>query len=245
MGSAVSLVEQHFSGDRALLAADCCYSGCLAEVVKARPGPLSYACLTSSSASESSTGNWTFTEGLLGGLGGQSFTDEDSGGTISLQEMADRILGDMAFAEEQLASFVLTGDFNPRMILAPAKPKTHPDIGRRVEAKSEGHWYKALIINAKGDTRKVHYYGWEDTDDEWVTPDLIRDVTPVQYAVGSAVEVRWKGDWYPARVLALRGGVHYIQYDGEGEEWNEWVPSLSAFDLAAERLRVPFYGRRK
>jgi hypothetical protein len=162
---------------------------------------------------------------LLAGLRGQTFTDSDSSLTITLQEMANQILGDMAFAEEQLASFVTTGSFNPKMVLAPARPKPHRDVGRRVEVKSEGEWYKALVINARGESRKVHYYGWEDSDDEWVTPDLIRDVTPVRFGTGSAVEVRWKGDWYPAHVLAQRGGVHYIQYDGEGEEWNEWVAS--------------------
>jgi hypothetical protein len=143
MASLPALIEQHFPGDHALIAADCCYSGCLAGAVTAHRGRVSYACLTSSLASESSTGNWTFTEGLL----------------------------------------------------------------------------------------KVHCYGWEATDDEWVMPDRMRQVTPVEYPAGTAVEVKWKRRWYPAFVQAVQSGIHYIQYDGYDAAWNEWV--------AGKRIRLP------
>lgn len=218
-------VERHFKGSHAVLLADCCYSGCLADAASRRTGPVSYACITSSSSSELSTGNWTFTEALIAGLRGQAFTDSDNSATITLQELAEQIQGDMAFAEEQMASFITTGSFDPHMVLAPARRKPHPDVGRRVEVHSGGDWYKARVIDAKDSTFKVHYYGWEDSDDEWVTPEQIRDVPPVQYRVGERVEVRWKGEWYPAMVLDVRGGVHYICYDGYDEAWNEWVAS--------------------
>jgi hypothetical protein len=225
MAAVPALIDQHFRGSHALLAIDSCYSGNLAASLARRRGPLAYACLTSSSASEMSTGNWTFTETLLAGLRGQAFTDSDDSTTITLRELAEQILGDMAFAEEQLASFVTTAGFDPNMVMAEARRKPNPAVGRRVEVLSDHHWYKARIINARGDQFKVHYYGWEDSDDEWVTADQIRDVTPVQYPVGAAVEVRWKGDWYPAQVLDVRGGVHYIKYDADSDEWNEWVGS--------------------
>jgi hypothetical protein len=38
-----------------------------------------------------------------------------------------------------------------------------------------------------------------------------------------AVEVKWKCSWYPATVLDAHSGIHQIQYDGYGPEWNEWV----------------------
>jgi hypothetical protein len=41
-----------------LLLVDCCYSGGLAEAIARQPGRMGYACLTSSLASESSTGKW-------------------------------------------------------------------------------------------------------------------------------------------------------------------------------------------
>jgi hypothetical protein len=225
------LINRLFGGTRAVLAADCCFSGNLAASLTKHKGRVSFACLTSSSASEVSTGNWTFTETLAAGLSGQAFTDSDGSATITLRELADEILGDMAFAEEQLASFAITGSFDPNMVIAAARPKPAASVGRRIEVRSDGEWYKARIIDADGDQSLVHYYGWEASDDEWVTSDQIRNVTPVQYQPGSKVEVRWKGDWYPATILELRGGVHYIAYDDEGEEWNEWV--------ASKRIRKP------
>jgi hypothetical protein len=224
-------IERHFAGAGALLIADCCCAGSLEGAVADRGGALAYAVLGSSSATELSTGNWTFTEGLLAGLRGQAFVDGDANAVITLRELAEQIQGDMAFAEEQLATFATSGGFDPDLVLARARPRPHHAVGRRVEVRSGGEWYKARVIDADGEQLKVHYYGWEDSDDEWVEPAQIRDVTPQQYAVGSAVEVHWKGEWYAATVLELRGGVHYIQYDGYESTWNEWV--------ASKRIRLP------
>ena len=110
-------------------------------------------------------------------------------------------------------------------MLGPARPKPHPQVGRWVEVRSEGTWYKARVIDAKDGRFLVHYYGWESSDDEWVTPAQLRDVSPTQYPVGAQVEVRWKRSWYPAIVLHVRGGVHYIAYDDYDAQWNEWVAS--------------------
>ena len=42
-------------------------------------------------------------------------------------------------------------------------------------------------------------------------------------APGEAVEVYWKGRWYPARVLQAKASQWFIAYDGYGANWNEWV----------------------
>ncbi|HXH91623.1 MAG TPA: agenet domain-containing protein, partial [Thermoanaerobaculia bacterium] len=47
-------------------------------------------------------------------------------------------------------------------------------IGRRVEVRSDGDWYKARIIDAKNHRYRVHYFGYEVADDEWVGPDALR-----------------------------------------------------------------------
>lgn len=220
-----AVLEQVFPGSHALLAADCCYSGSLADALRERRGRLSYACLTSSSASELSTGNWTFTEGLLAGLQGHAFSDSDENEHITLAEMAQLIQDDMAFAEEQVASFVTTGHFDPHWVLAPARRRNDPRIGQRVEVNSGDEWYRARIIETQGERCKVHYYGWEDEHDEWVEPSQIRERALTQYRVGEGVEVKWKRSWYPATILEVRGGTHYISYDGYSETWNEWVAS--------------------
>jgi hypothetical protein len=227
-----STIERCFQGSHALLLADCCYSGCLSDAVNRHAQRVGYACLTSSLASELSTGNWTFTEGLLAGLLGRAFVDGDGNQHITLQELAAQLMDSMAFAEEQVASFMVCGNFDAGLVLAPARPLPHPQVGRRVEVRSEGEWYPAQIIDADGEQFRVHYYGYEDSDDEWVTDQRIRDGARPVYAVGTPVEVQWKRTWYPATIKDVRSGVHYIQYDDFDAEWNEWV-ALKRIRLAS------------
>ena len=96
-------------------------------------------------------------------------------------------------------------------------------MSKRVEVKSQGEWYKARIIAVRSNQFKVHYYGWEDSDDEWVTASQMRDRKVIRYAAGSTVQVRWKEKWYPAKVLKADSGVHLIHYIGYDNSWNEWV----------------------
>jgi len=131
-------ITRCFGGARVLLLADCCYSGCLAEAIAQQHRHGAYACLTSSLASELSTGNWTFTEGLLAGLRGQAFVDADGNNQITLQELAAQMIESMAFAEEQIATFAVGGGFDPDMIIAAARARPDPQVGRRVEVLSEG-----------------------------------------------------------------------------------------------------------
>lgn len=216
-------IERHFGGSRALLLADCCHSGSLADAVAQGTDRIGYAVLTSSLASELSTGNWTFTEGLLAGLRGQAFVDADGNHQITLHELAQQIIDTMAFAEEQFATFAIRGPFDRNMIVAPARPRPDPQVGRRVEVRSGDDWYLAQIIDATGGRFKVHYYGYEDADDEWVTSEAMREAVRPSFPLGTAVEVKWKQRWYPATILDRVMGIHCVQYDGFGPEWNEWV----------------------
>lgn len=218
-------VARHFGGARALLLADCCCSGSLADAIARHAGPVAFACLASSLANETSTGNWTFTEGLVAGVRGQAFVDADSDGAITLRELAAQIAEDMAFAEEQLSTFATAGAFDGDMVLASARPRPDPRVGARVEVRSAGAWYPAQIVDARGGELKVHYYGYEESDDEWVAPEQIRDVRRATFPAGARVEVSWKRQWYPATVLEARSGIHRIHYDDYGSDWDEWVPS--------------------
>lgn len=218
-------IEQYFPGKRAFLAADCCCSGGLTESVEAQADRIAYACLTSSSANESSTGNWTFTEGLLDALRGEAYSDADDSHGITLAELANQIIADMAFAEEQRTSFMTTGAFNPHMVLAPARRKTDTRIGERVEVYTEAEWYKARIIDADAKTGayKVHYYGWEASDDEWINPSQMRTASVTPYEIGETIEVKWKDNWYPAVIQGVQGNLHLIHYVGYKATWDEWV----------------------
>lgn len=175
VNSIPATIERGFKGERAFLAADCCYSGSLADAVRRRrKGEISYAVFTSSTSDEVSTSNWTFTETLLAGLRGSAFVDTNGDGEITLSELGREIEGDMSFAEEQDAAYTLTGEFQQQTILADAAPKADQNVGARVEVRSEGDWYKARIINSARGRYRVHYYGYEDSYDEWISPGQIR-----------------------------------------------------------------------
>ncbi|HEY0323417.1 MAG TPA: agenet domain-containing protein [Pyrinomonadaceae bacterium] len=167
-------IERYFKGSSAFLTADCCYSGALANAVRARRSNISYAVYTSATSDKLSTGNWTFTETLLAGLRGRAYIDTDGNGEITFNELGREIKSDMSFAEQQTASFLLTGKFEPQTILAGAASRADQRVGSRVEVYSEGDWYKARIIDAGRGRYRVHFYGYEDSDDEWVKLSQIR-----------------------------------------------------------------------
>jgi uncharacterized caspase-like protein len=170
----VRTIAAKFRGDRVILAADCCYSGALVDRVRRIRSAQSFACFTSSTSKDSSTGNWTFTEMLLAGLRGQSFVDLNGDGGISLGEIARGVKDDMRFAEDQTSLSIFTGNLRADTLIATAKPRGDRAIGRRVEVKYDGDWYKARIIDAKNRQYRVHYYGYEVSDDEWVGPNELR-----------------------------------------------------------------------
>jgi RNA binding chromodomain-containing protein len=58
-----------------------------------------------------------------------------------------------------------------------------------------------------------------------VAPGDLRAIKPVQYAIGTRVEVRWKKKWYPATILRLKDGIHLIHYTNYETKWDEWIPS--------------------
>jgi hypothetical protein len=172
--SIVSDINGRFRGSRVLLTADCCYSGELVKDARRLDARISYAALTSATSERTSTENWTFTEMLLAGLRGKSYADLDGDGDVTLGEMAENERRDMAFAEEQQAAFAAKG-LSQDIVMANAQQATSSAIGRRVEVRSEGDWYKARVIATRGNRLRVHYFGYEDSDDEWVVARQIRE----------------------------------------------------------------------
>jgi hypothetical protein len=63
-------------------------------------------------------------------------------------------------------------------LIAAAAGRGDRAVGRRVEVKSDGDWYKARIIDAKNRQYRVHYFGYEVADDEWVRPGALRTARP-------------------------------------------------------------------
>ncbi|MCB1170334.1 MAG: hypothetical protein KDK25_08370 [Leptospiraceae bacterium] len=50
------------------------------------------------------------------------------------------------------------------------------DVGQAVKVQWKGKWYEAQILKTKADCSEyfIHYTGWSDSWDEWVTPDRIQ-----------------------------------------------------------------------
>lgn len=203
-------IEKHFKGSHAIIALDNCYSGEMANSVKRAPRRVSYGVLASSRASQISTSNWTFTESLISAFNGEAFVDRDRNGLVTFAELGKNSEEDMLFGEEQMATIAFTGSFDPQMIIAKAGRVAAPRVGERVEAYSANDWWKGFIIDSRPGEHKIHYYGWESSDDEWIAEKNLRSPRIIQYSKGAAVEVEWKGKWYPATIVEVEGNVHYI-----------------------------------
>ncbi|HWM26709.1 MAG TPA: Tudor-knot domain-containing protein [Chthoniobacterales bacterium] len=211
---------------RVLWFLDCCYSGQAALALTKQRGRPAYACVTSSSASESSTEHWTFSDALLDSWRGQAYVDLNHDGAVTLAEFATHLSADMSLAEEQLSTFATTEGFEAQMVLARAESSAHPKIGERAKARdADGGWYAGRIVEARDEKFKIHFIGYEDDEDVWVKTADLRPIKPVQYSVGTRVEARWKKKWYPATILQVKDGVHLIHYTDYESKWDEWVPS--------------------
>lgn len=221
------MIEDRFSGSRALLLADCCHSGALYdETLRHVDSKIAYAALTSAYSHNLSTGNWTFTDALLAGLRGRAVVDNDSDGVIELHEMAWYTELEMAFIEEQKSMFTAAESFPREARLAAARGPAAPRAGERVLAFSEGQWYKAKILGTATDGRiHVHYVGFDSSWDEWLPTAKVRVYRPHEYAVGTPVEVQSDedGEWYGATVRRAWYGLHLVRYDDYDASWDEWV----------------------
>jgi hypothetical protein len=100
--------------------------------------------------------------------------------------------------------------------------------GDKAEVLWKGTWYPAMVLKAKSDQCYIHYDGYGSNWDEWVGPDRIKGAKTQaagtkKFSEGDPVQVKWKGTWYAAHVIAVGKNQWKIHYDGYDSSWDEWV----------------------
>ena len=226
-------LKDAWTGKRLILLADCCHSGGLRTVVDAvaaaRPG-VEAACITSALDCNLSTGNWTFTQSLAAGFRGDGRLDGDDDGAVTFGELDGFVHREMRFREGQLTDWYPTKSFRATTRLAAVDPALRRvrapgpwQVGDFAEVKWKDTWYRAEVLEAKADSWKVRYQGFDASWDEWVSAERLRAPTPLARSKGDLVEVEWKKQWWPATVLEVREDFAFVHYDGFGDEWDEWA----------------------
>jgi hypothetical protein len=172
-------IERSFQGANVILTADCCYSGGLIEAVSKHHEKFSVAAFTSSQPTSSSTGNWTFTQGLADAIAGNPLVDLNGDGTITLGELADYQEREMAYAEGQLPCTYFSGNLTRKGYDSSQdswvdgtllRPVTFKSIAKGTHAsiESEGKRYPGEVLDQRLGLYLVHYDDYPDIDNEWV-----------------------------------------------------------------------------
>lgn len=235
-GQLVRTIADRFRGDTCWLLADCCHSGALTNHVRDLQSRVGFGTLTSTVESESSTGNWSFTEALLEGMSGNPLADRDGDGQISFFELGAFVAGRMDFAEGQQATSATSGSFSSDAPVARVSREARTGEDETAEVEYDGEWYRALILERKGDQFRIRYTGYDDWPEEWVPLSRVRDLKDrSRFPVGCQVEIEWDGEWYPGVILKHGAdGRHYVHYDGYPDSDDQWV--------GPQRLRPPTRG---
>ena len=58
---------------------------------------------------------------------------------------------------------------------------------------------------------------------QWLTNDSSLVTVQSRWTKGALVEVKWQGNWYPAKIIEIKGNSYYIHYEGFDSSWDEPV----------------------
>ena len=101
--------------------------------------------------------------------------------------------------KSQKAAYGVFKGFDDRLEISRAGKKSHPDVGKYLEAKQDGHWYRAQVLAVKDGKHEVAYLGFGEK--EWVKNDRLREYHPKQFKEGTHVLAKNDDDkWLPAVV---------------------------------------------
>lgn len=223
----------NFKGKRMILMADCCYSGALLAVGKkiAMLGK-EVVVLTSATASNISTGNWTFTQTLLDDLRGDCLADANGDRSISLAETAIEIKEAMKYREYQLSGYATYNIDAVKTIVGkcPADAQktnvagTLYKTGSYVYAlDSKNQWRPARVVKTANGAYTCQFYNYSIKADLQHASDAMRPIHFPVYKKGQKVDVSWEGQYYPAQIMDVNDAFMYIHYTGYDNSYDEWV----------------------
>ncbi len=116
------------------------------------------------------------------------------------------------------------------ILFASAITVTAQKTNEKVQAEHNGTWYPATIlkVNADEGTWYIKYDGWDDSWNEWVTKDRLKDFATeatkaplTKFKVGDKVEVEYGMIPEPATVIEVGENKYHIKYDKTsfGDKW--------------------------
>ncbi|MBS0618716.1 MAG: caspase family protein [Spirochaetes bacterium] len=223
MRTIAELIAKNFRGQRVILTGDFCFSGAFEQVVKilAAQGK-QVIVLTSATASNISTGNWTYTQTWLDCLAGSPFCDRNGDGTITLGEANTEIGEAMKFRERQRNGFALS-NANADWVIADSTGAKPEGAGDFVLAPFDKGLNAARVIEREGDSVRTEFFFYSEKKFATMPMGKTQAFNFRREKPGSAIRVLWNGKGYDAKVLKEEGGFHYITYPGYDAVWNEWV----------------------
>lgn len=224
------ILSSNFNGSKILFMADCCYSGSLKECATelAEKG-FQTAYLTSSSGSNISTGNWTFTQTIIDCLRGNPLADRNSDLKIVLSEIAQEMSDSMKYRERQKYGYGVFGfpeDFVFSRIKAPAEAQTLGEYARGeyvLAVNDNGQSLPARIMSIKDGMLTCQFYFYTEKENLPLSEGYIKKITYKPYRVGEEINVIWNSKQYPAKILNAENDFYYINYAGWPSYWDEWV----------------------
>ncbi len=242
--SVSAMINSSFKGSEVWLLADCCYSGTLIDEAKnISTGNKKVVAFTSSTSSNISTANWTFTQTMIDCLSGLGVGDRNADGKITLAETRSELYDAMLYRERQMSGTVFynvpeTTTFNLSAVQGQAgSPVSY------LYVQQNGKFEPLRVLSKNGNTISGELYHYSDKVPLSVDVAKTKPIEYMEYPVGKKVNVEWNGKTYPAEIKKVQNGFHYIHYTGYDDSWNEWVMYNRIYTAERKKCSIEWHGQ--